>query len=128
MKPEDFFQKIKNDLNHIEQRLAQDILAVEAEGFHEMNFRNQGFTDTALIPWPKRKTTIQNTRYFKGGSYELDHKDKGLAILVQTSNLKGLAIKGRVKGDAVVFTLPDYGKVHNEGGRAGRGEIGRAHV
>lgn len=109
-------------LPRLEQNIARDIIAVEAEQFHAKNFRDEGFTDTTLQKWPKRKTTIKNTKSYEGGIYELNNKDKGKAVLVQSSTLKGHALKGRVWGSQVKFVFPlEYEKVHNEGGRAGRG-------
>lgn len=105
MKPQEFFRKLKAQLPQIENRIANDIIAVEAEAFHAKNFRDEAFTDTATIKWPARKK-----------------KEKGRALLVKTGALRRAALKGRVQGDTVAFIVPlNYAEVHNEGGRSGPG-------
>lgn len=108
MTPAEFFKKIAADLPGIERRIAHDVVAVEAEQFHAKNFRDEGFTDTALTKWPARKKSDKNPAR--------------RALLVQTGTLKRHALKGRVVKGAVQFDFPlPYERVHNEGLRAGRG-------
>lgn len=108
MTPEEFFRKMASELPKLERQIAKDIIAVEAEQFHAKNFKDEGFTDTSLQKWPQRKKP--------------DKRAARRALLVQTSTLKGHAIKGRVIGNQVQFSFPlEYMRVHNEGGRAGRG-------
>ena len=111
MKPQEFFAKLAAELPNIERRIANDIIAVEAEDFHIKNFRNEGFTDVTLSKWPARKKEDKNP------------KKRALLIGVGTGNLRGYAIKGRTHGNQVDFIFPiDYAIVHNEGLRAGRGK------
>jgi phage gpG-like protein len=115
---QDHVKKIAASLKAWEQQIARDIVAVEAEQFHEKNFRDEGFTDASLQKWPARKPPRQN----KTKPTPPD-KNKGRALLVQSSTLKGHALKGRTLSSAVEFVMPlDYMKVHNEGGKAGRGK------
>ena len=108
MSASEFFQKLKASLPRLESRILNDVIAVEAENFHAKNFRDEGFTDVALAKWPARK--------------KADKNPARRALLVQTGTLKGHALKGRVQGNSVVFSFPlEYMRVHNEGGRAGRG-------
>lgn len=101
-----FFRQLQRELPQIKRDIVQTVIAVEAEQFHAENFRKEGFTDTAFTPWPLRKKTETPRR----------------ALLVKTGALKGHALKGRVRGGAVDFVFPlDYMRVHNEGGKAGRG-------
>jgi phage gpG-like protein len=103
----DFFRRLQRSLPKLKRDLGQMVIAVEAENFHAENFRKEGFTDTSFQPWPKRKKQEPGGRR---------------ALLVKTGALKGHALKGRVRNGAVDFVFPmEYMKVHNEGGRAGRG-------
>lgn len=102
-----FFRKLQRDLPQLKRQIAQTVIAVEAENFHAENFRKEGFTDQAFKPWPPRKKSESPRR----------------ALLVKTGALKGHALKGRVRGSGVDFVFPlDYMRVHNEGGKAGRGK------
>ncbi len=109
MNPQQFFAKLAAELPNIERRIANDIIAVEAEQFHAKNFKDEGFTDVSLAKWPVRKKTDKNPAK--------------RALLVQKGTLKGHALKGRAHGNQVDFVFPlEYEKVHNEGLRAGRGK------
>lgn len=113
MTPQEFFKKVQNSLPQLADQIARDIVAVEAENFHGMNFQQEGFTDATLQKWQPRKAA-------KGKKAD---KDKGRALLVQDSTLKGHALKGRSHGNQVDFVFPlEYMKVHNEGLQAGRGK------
>jgi len=102
----DFFKRLQSNMPAMEREMAQTIIAVESENFHAMNFRREGFTDKGFQKWKARKTPLTPRR----------------SLLVKTSVMKGHALKGEVRGDKVDFRFPlDYMKVHNEGGRAGRG-------
>lgn len=108
MKPQEYFRKLAKGIPRIEREVANDIVAVEAENFHAKNFRDEGFTDVALQKWKPRKKP--------------DKRAGRRALLVQSGAMKGHAIKGRVHDNAVDFIFPlEYMKVHNEGGKAGRG-------
>lgn len=108
MSASDFFRKVKASLHGLENRIASDVVAVEAESFHAENFRKEGFTDVGFQKWQPRKKADKNS----------SHR----ALLVLSSTLKGHALKGRVQGNSVVFNFPlEYMKVHNEGLHAGRG-------
>lgn len=104
--PPDFLRNIMRQLPRIEDELLEVIVKVEAENMWAENFRNEGFTDVTLTKWPPRKKP------------ETPHR----ALLVKSSTMKGHALKGRKVGRQIDFVFPlDYMKVHNEGGRAGRG-------
>lgn len=84
------------------------LVANEAKNFFQASFRNQGFTDTGLQKWQRRKS-IRN--------------DKGRAILVDTGDLRN-SIRVRIATfNKIVITsdLP-YSAVHNYGKRSGRGK------
>lgn len=103
----DFFQDLERQLGQLEKDIARDVIVVEAEAFHDENFRKGGFTDQSFTPWVPRKKA-----------------DPTRALLVKTGNLRGHASKGEVRSKQVVFTMPeDYMTVHNEGSTktSGRG-------
>lgn len=108
--PAEFFRRLQNSLPQLEHHIVKDIIEVEAEAFHEKNFRDEGFTDVGFQKWQPRKPT---------------KKDKGKGkrgLLVDTSLMKGHALKGTTRGKQVDFEFPlAYMRVHNEGGKAGRG-------
>ncbi|MEL6359124.1 MAG: hypothetical protein AAFQ01_04215, partial [Bacteroidota bacterium] len=84
--------------------IAQKVIAVEAEKFHSENFRKQGYQGAGFQPWKNRKDG-----------------DSSRAVLIETGRLRRAATRGRRMSQGVVFVLPKYGKVHNDGLRAGRG-------
>ena len=108
MNASDYFRKLAASIPNLERTILQDVIAVEAERFHAENFRAEAFIDNPPQKWQPRKKADKN-------------KSKR-ALLVKTGTLKGHALKGRVKADAVEFVFPlEYERVHNEGLRAGRG-------
>lgn len=106
MKPSEFFRKMKKDLSGLERHIADTIIKVEAEGFHAENFRKGGFTDRTFKKWPPRKDG-----------------DTTRALLVKSGTMRRHATSGKTKGNTIDFVMPlEYEKVHNEGGKAGRGQ------
>lgn len=104
-----YFRRIQNGFRALEQRILQDIIAVEAERMHAENFRAEAFIDEPSQKWPARKKSDKNPAR--------------RALLVKTGTMKGHALKGRVRAGAVEFVFPlAYERVHNEGLRAGRGK------
>lgn len=102
----EFFEELMRGLPQLEREILKDIVLVEASRFHNRNFRDGGFTDQGFQPWEPRKKP--------------DPKRK---LLVKKGNMRRSATKGEAIGNKAVFVLPeDYMRVHNEGGRAGRGE------
>lgn len=87
-------------IHKIEQEITATIVAVEAERHYAGSFRNEGFTDKSLKPWPKRKKKESPRR----------------ALLVRTGALRRHATTAHTRGSHVdfVFALP-YAKRHNEG-------------
>ena len=89
------------------------ILGVEYLKHKEQAFRDQGFTDSSLKPWAKRKAAKSKKQIAR---------DTGRSILVKTGELKR---SGRYVTETrrcrIIFDKP-YAQVHNEGGKAGRGK------
>ena len=97
----DFFKRLQHEIKNLEKDIVQKVIAVEAERHHAENFRQEAFVDVAPIPWKARAKTETPQR----------------ALLVKSSAMKGHALKGRVRADAVEFRFPlDYMRIHNEGG------------
>jgi phage gpG-like protein len=108
MNASDYFRNLANSIPALERQIVQDIIAVEAERIHAENFRAEAFIDQPVQKWPSRKKSDKNPAK--------------RALLVKTGTLKGHALKGRVRADAVEFVFPlEYERVHNEGLKAGRG-------
>lgn len=108
MKASEYFRNLANSMPQLERQILNDVIAVEAERFHADNFRAEAFIDTSPQPWPARKNADKNP--------------SKRALLVKSGTMKGHALKGRVRGDAVAFVFPlEYEQVHNEGLKAGRG-------
>jgi phage gpG-like protein len=106
------FKYLQRDFNKFQRKLAlfeandfPYIVATEAENHYRASFQNQGFTDRSLKPWKARK----------------NNKDSGRAILLKTGELRD-SIKA-IPSPKLVRVVSDkaYAKVHNQGGRAGKG-------
>lgn len=104
MNPTMFFRTLRRSIPQLKAEIARQVIAVEAAEFHDENFRRQGYADTGVQPWKPRKD-----------------QDSTRSLLVKTGRLRQSATAGRTRGNVVDFVMPIYGKVHNEGGRAGRG-------
>jgi phage gpG-like protein len=115
MRPPDFFRNIQKRISEIENRIASTVVVVEAKTMWIKNFRTESFTDKAPIPWKPRKVNPK------------DKDTKKRMLLVGPTRNAGLlrrqATNGVVSGNRVTFNVAvAYGKVHNEGLRAGRGK------
>jgi phage gpG-like protein len=104
MNPPQFFRTLRRSIPQLKAEIARKVIAVEAARFHNDNFRRQGYADTGVKTWKPRKD-----------------QDTTRSLLVKTGRLRRAATAGRTRGNVVDFVMPIYGKVHNEGGRAGRG-------
>ncbi len=106
MTPPDFFRELRRSLPNLEAEIAAQIVVGEAEKMWANNFRKGSFTDRTPMPWQPRKKKETPKR----------------GLLVKTGTLRRQATKGVVYRNKVSFTISvPYGKVHNEGLRAGRG-------
>lgn len=97
-------RRLSNSVPALKIQIVTEVIAVEAAQFHEENFRARKWTDRGTR-WKARKDG-----------------DTSRALLVKTGRLRRTATHGRIKNDTVAFVMPTYGKVHNEGLKAGRGE------
>jgi phage gpG-like protein len=95
--------RVRRTIPQLKAELAQKVVAVEAAKFHNENFRGQRWTDSGQA-WQPRKDG-----------------DTTRSLLVKSGRLRRAATTGRTRGNVVDFVMPLYGKVHNEGMRAGRG-------
>ena len=104
-RPELFFRQLRRSIPQLEAEVTNKVIAVEAAKFHNENFRKSSWQGRGTTKWKDRK----------------NKKEPGRALLVKSGRLRRAATTGRSSRNKVAFTLPIYGKVHNEGLRAGRG-------
>jgi phage gpG-like protein len=102
--------KIRNKIKQLDMELtkATSAMGILAKNHFTKSFANQGFTNEHLEAWKQRKASSR--------------KQRSRAILVQTGRLRR-SINSRRSGKFQVTISTDvpYAKVHNEGGRSGRG-------
>jgi len=96
-------RRLRRSIPQLKNEIAQKVIAVEAGKFHNENFRSQAWTETGSSWQPRRD------------------KDTTRSLLVKSGRLRRSATSGRTRGGIVDFVMPIYGKVHNDGMRAGRG-------
>jgi len=115
-----------------EKQLERDlatVVKVEGQKHFERSWDIQGFEDRGVTKWKPRKIPRQ---YNKNGTVSKTYKKfmhkNGRAILYShATDRDGTHLKDSIKsskdGKRVIFsTNKVYAKVHNEGGRAGRGK------
>jgi len=104
MRPNDWLRNLQRNLPRLEQRILNEVIAVEATKQWEQSFRQQGFTDQGFTAWPARAN-------------QMSPESQGRALLVKTGRLKRVALKGRIAANAVRYVFPEaYMRIHNEGG------------
>ena len=107
MKLGDSLQKKINGLIQLNKTLPI-LVANEAKNFFVDSFRKQGFEDTGLKKWQRRKSR---------------RNDKGRSILVDTGDLRrSIRIKSASMNRILITSDLPYSAVHNYGKRAGRGK------
>lgn len=108
---------MRRSIPKLQVEIAQKVVAVESAKFHNKNFRKQAWGNKK---WKKRKDG-----------------DTSRALLKKTSRLKRAATTPIKSGPVTSYIIPIYGKVHNNGERAGRGKgfkmpkrkfIGLSHI
>ena len=105
----DFFRRLQRSIPQLRQEVLDTVIKTEAERFHAMNFRKGGFTDTGFRKWKGRERSDKNP--------------KRRALLVKSGAMKRHATTGRTVGKEVQFVFPlAYMRVHNGGGKSGRGK------
>lgn len=134
--------KIRNKIKQLDRELTQvtSAMGILAKNHFTKSFANQGFTNDSFTPWKRRKVKgSRRGRGFRSIKYEGVGDEEGMmfsrriktvdvrsvknrAILVQTGRLRR-SINSRRTGQFQVTISTDvpYAKVHNEGGRSGRG-------
>lgn len=104
------------------------IIGVEGKNHFEASWRHQGFKDQGIERWKPRKAPPRLTKSGKISKTYLEWKRKNNRPILYShaSDRKGIHLKDSIRsivGVARVTFATDkpYAKVHNEGGRAGRG-------
>lgn len=103
-----FFKKLKSarNIRGLQREVIRTVVKVEADNFHADNFKREGFKNKRMSKWPARKKAESPRR----------------SLLVDSGNLKRKATHGVSKKKGVEYTIPQYGRVHNEGLKAGPGK------
>ncbi len=121
--------KMVNELEEFFEHDALDIIEVEGINQIEETFDNEGFTDTSLVKWEKRKTVDKNkkdiTKYRtnrrgkKGRLNRYGSKIKGRPVLTGFKTggdkLRYSFRASKIKGGIQFHTDKEYAQVHNEG-------------
>lgn len=122
-------QKLLNKASNEIPQKALIIMEVEAMAFINKNFRDQGFNNSGVEKWKKRKTTDRNgrdlTRYrsnrvgIPGELTKFGQREKGRHILIG-HNTGGdklwRSFRAKKEKDRVrIFTYKRYAQRHNEG-------------
>jgi phage gpG-like protein len=96
------WHKVLDDLNRAIAAELPDTAKRHAVAHFNNSFREQGFTDRALVKWPARS----------------GNKDTGRALLIKSGRLRR-SIQGRTEPGRVIIESLDvpYAEIHNKGGR-----------
>lgn len=111
-------KNLKEQLRKLTKMVGSDIyhiVGAEATKHYKQSFRDEGFTDSSLEKWAdvKRRT---HPRHKKAASARRK-------ILTGDTGDLGRSLEHKRQGKAVaIHSDKPYAKVHNEGGRAGRGK------
>ena len=141
--PED----IKRQAEELQEFIENDLLdIVEVEGLNhfEESFENEGFTDTSLVKWEKRKTTNRggrdltvyrtNRRGKAGRLNSFGQKNKGRQTLTGHGSggnkLRNSGRANKIKGAIQFIWDKEYAERHNEGtdGMTKRQFVGESKV
>jgi phage gpG-like protein len=127
-----FDEDIKRQAQELQEFMSNDLLdIIEVEGLNhfEESFDNEGFTDSSLVKWEKRKTKDKKgrdiTRYRtnkvgkKGDLNRYGRKNEGRAILTGHNTggnkLRNSLRASKVSGGVEFKTDKEYAQAHNEG-------------
>lgn len=106
-------RRFQRSIPQLKRDVARKVVSVESAQFHQQNFDREGYQDTHQTDlWPARKDGDTSRKLLIS-----DGRNKKTT----PGRLRRAALSPRTSGEKVKYTMPKYGKVHNEGGRAGRG-------
>lgn len=115
-----FASTIKKDLPRV--------VGVEGKNFFKSSWRKQGFEDNGIQPWKPRKAPPKTTKSGKTSKAYLEfmRKNRRPILYSHATDRKGIHLKDSIRavpgnGRVTFSTDKPYAKVHNKGGRAGRG-------
>lgn len=98
------FKKMRQSLRQLKRSLI-DVIEVESERHFDENFQRSAYVGDSVQPWKPRKSP-----------------DEGRRLLVQSGDLRRAATTAKRNARGVRYVLNQvYARVHNEGGKAGRG-------
>lgn len=143
----DLFEDLMQTVNELEEFFDNDALdIIEVEGLNaiEESFENEGWTDTTLVKWKKRKlldkqgkskTRYRTNRVGKQGTLnKYGRQTKGRAVLTGhktgADKLRYSYKANKINNGVEFSTDKDYAQVHNEGkdGMPVRKHIGESEV
>lgn len=125
---DDMKRQARSIANSIKKDLPR-IVGVEGNNFFEDSWRRQGWKDRSVEPWKPRKAPPKLTKTGKISKAYLNWKRKNNRPILYShaGDRKGTHLKDSIRvikgiGRVTFATDKPYAKVHNEGGRAGRGK------
>lgn len=130
MTPEQFQQEIKrleSEFKELFEKNAPTIAGKAAVSYFKKNFQNEAW---GRVAWKEVQRRIPGTKANKYAAKHHKARTKRKILAGDTGDLgRSIEIKSVQKGQVVIWTAPNafeskepYGRVHNEGLRAGRGK------
>lgn len=110
MTPEEFFQKIQQNLKRIQPFIERDMPRIAgklAVDFYKESFRNQGFTDKSLEKWQPSKRTLYKDK-FASSQY-------GTLLSSRNELMESITYRAGL-GFTAIVSDKEYAEIHNEGG------------
>lgn len=128
MTPEQFGKEIgrlKNEFKDLFDKYGPTIAGKTAVSYFKKNFQNEAW---GRVKWQEVKRRTPGTKAYKSASKHHLARTTRKILAGDTGDLgRSIEVKYVAKGEVVVWTAPSafakepYGRVHNEGLRAGRG-------
>jgi phage gpG-like protein len=128
MTPEQFkkeIDRLQNEFKDLFDKYGPTIAGKTAVSYFKKNFQNEGW---GRVKWQEVKRRTPGTKAYKSASKHHQARTTRKILAGDTGDLaRSIEVKYVAKGEVVVWTAPSaftkepYGRVHNEGLRAGRG-------
>lgn len=130
MTPEQFgkeINRLKNEFKDLFDKYAPTIAGKTAVSYFKKNFQNEAW---GRVKWQEVKRRTPGTAAYKSASRHHTARTTRKILTGDTGDLaRSIEVKAVSKGQVVIWTAPSafgskepYGRVHNEGLRAGRGK------
>lgn len=131
MSPEQFRQelnRLQSEFKELFDKYAPTIAGKTAVSYFKKNFQNEAW---GRVKWQEVKRRTPGTAAYKSASRHHPARTTREILTGDTGDLgRSIEVKAVSKGQVVIWTAPSafvhskepYGRVHNEGLRAGRGK------